>query len=194
MVYIYALKLKYNKYYVGKTENPKFRLDSHFNSNGSSWTKKYNPIQVVELVPNCDNFDEDKYTLKYMKKYGIYNVRGGSFCKEHLSKENVTMIKKMINSSTDKCYKCGESGHFATNCNKLYQQEMSWFCEYCNKQFKTKKGAQCHENLYCKVKKSMNKIIVNDSEQEYYSCNENEGDLDEGVYEVGGKLFYYDSF
>ena len=38
----------------------------------------------------------------------------------------------------------------------------------------------------------MNKIIVNDSEEEYYSCNEDEGDLDEGVYEVGGKLFYYD--
>ena len=166
MVYIYVLKLKYNKYYIGKTENPKFRLASHFNSNGSSWTKKYKPIQIIELVPDCDNFDEDKYTLKYMKKYGIYNVRGGSFCKEVLSSENITTIQKMINGSEDKCYKCGESGHFATNCNNVVKQEMLWSCNYCNKQFKTKKGAQCHENLYCKVKKSMT--------EEYYSCNEEE--------------------
>jgi len=36
MVYIYILELENYKYYVGKTTNPNFRIDSHFNSNGSA--------------------------------------------------------------------------------------------------------------------------------------------------------------
>ena len=79
MVFIYALRLVKGKYYIGKTNNPCFRLDTHFNSRGSVWTKLYKPIEVIELVSNCDNYDEDKYTMKYMDRYGIDNVRGGSF-------------------------------------------------------------------------------------------------------------------
>ena len=116
MVFIYVLELENNKYYVGKTDNPAFRLEQHFNLSGSQWTKKYKPIKVLEIIPNCDNFDEDKYTLKYMEKYGINNVRGGSFCEIKLNKNNLEVIKKMISGSTDKCYICGENGHFAKDC------------------------------------------------------------------------------
>ena len=90
-MWIYVLKLKYNKYYVGKTNNPRFRLDDHFSNNGSSWTKKYK---------------EDKWTIKYMKKYGIDNVRGGSFNTIKLNKSKTEVINHMISSSEDKCYKC----------------------------------------------------------------------------------------
>ena len=81
MVNIYTLRLEQNKYSIGKTNNPEFRIDNHFNSNGSAWTKKYKPIEILKIIKNCDDFDEDIYTLKYMSKYGINNVRGGSFCK-----------------------------------------------------------------------------------------------------------------
>ena len=116
MVFIYILELEYKKYYVGKTTIPDFRLEQHFNSFGSQWTKKYKPKKVLELISNCDNFDEDKYTLKCMEKYGINNVRGGSFCELKLNKENLCTIKKMINGSMDKCYICGDNGHFAKDC------------------------------------------------------------------------------
>jgi predicted GIY-YIG superfamily endonuclease len=85
MVFIYILGLVQNKFYVGKTENPKFRLESHFKNGGCVWTKKYKPTQIIGLFPDCDDFDEDKYTLKYMTKHGIDNVRGGSFCQTNLS-------------------------------------------------------------------------------------------------------------
>lgn len=124
MVSIYILLLEDNKYYVGKSPNPKFRIEQHFNSNGSSWTKKYKPIRVIETINNCDNFDEDKYTLKYMAKFGINNVRGGSFCEITLSDNNILTLEKMLKSSQDKCYICNNFGHFAKNCkqneNKIF--------------------------------------------------------------------------
>ena len=63
MVNIYILLLEVNKYYIGKTTQPDIRLETHFNSNGSSWTKKYKPIKVIGLIPDCDDFYEDKYIL-----------------------------------------------------------------------------------------------------------------------------------
>lgn len=117
MRYIYVLALNNNKYYIGKTSNPNFRIEQHFNFNGSNWTKKYKQIKILEIIPNCDNFDEDKYTLKYMKNFGIDNVRGGSFCEITLDESNIYTIQKMITGSSNKCYICNEIGHFANECN-----------------------------------------------------------------------------
>ena len=118
MGFIYILKLQKEKYYIGKTNNPEFRLDNHFNSNASSWTTKYRPIQLLELIPECDDYDEDKYTRIYMDKYGIENVRGGSFTKVKLDKASKKCLAQMSNGTNDKCFKCGEKGHFVKDCEK----------------------------------------------------------------------------
>ena len=41
---------------------------------GSAWTKKYKPITVHELRPDCSDNDEQIITQEYMKKYGIENA------------------------------------------------------------------------------------------------------------------------
>jgi hypothetical protein len=118
MVYIYILKLVDNKYYVGKTKNPDIRIAKHFDNYGAYWTKKYKPIEIVELINDCDDYDEDKYTLKYMEKYGIDNVRGGSFSQIELTEESKKIINKMLKGASDKCFICDEKDHYANKCIK----------------------------------------------------------------------------
>jgi GIY-YIG catalytic domain len=99
MVYIYVLQLEHGKYYVGKTTQPNVRLDAHSQGAGSTWTKMHKPIKLLRLIPDCDDYDEDKYTRFYMDKYGIENVRGGSFVTPTLA-ENLYWYLVPIQIST----------------------------------------------------------------------------------------------
>lgn len=131
MVIIYVIKCQWNKYYIGKSNKLEERILQHFNNLGSDWTKMYNPISVEQIYENCDNFDEDKYTIKYMEKYGINNVRGGSFCQINLSEEKFKLILEMIRGASDKCFICGSQSHFAKKCPNDYNKfkNMKVFCE-----------------------------------------------------------------
>ena len=176
MTTIYILELNNDKFYVGKTTNTNLRIQQHFSASGSAWTRKYKPVRIIDQFIEKDTFDEDKHTLQYMCKYGIDNVRGGSFCQVVLTKETQSIIEKMIHSRTDTCYECGETGHYINQCkarNNACQSPTSrpitrsatrsaillvdhkWFCTYCGKEFTSARGAQCHENLYCRTKKQL---------------------------------------
>jgi predicted GIY-YIG superfamily endonuclease len=93
MSYTYILKLEFNKYYIGKTNNPKFTLEDHINI---EWTKIYKPIKLVKIIKNNDNFDDDQLILRYMKKKGIKNVRGGSFNGSRILPIERKSIERMI--------------------------------------------------------------------------------------------------
>jgi hypothetical protein len=161
MVFIYVLQLEQGKYYIGKTNNPQFRLESHFNSNGSEWTKLYKPIKVIAINPNCDDYDEDKITRQYMDKYGINNVRGGSFVSVKLEKSTIDLLKQMSNGTNNKCFICGKRDHFAKNCqennywetesDEEYEEILIWYCEYCGKEFTEEYKCEYHEK-YCNLK------------------------------------------
>lgn len=115
---IYVLKLENGKYYVGKSKSVDKRIKQHFSGKGCYWTQKYKPIKVKEIIKDCDEFDEDKYVKKYMKQYGIDNVRGGSYSRFELEKNELQVLKKEIDTSDDCCYKCGSSEHFVNDCTK----------------------------------------------------------------------------
>ena len=77
-MHVYALKLEQDKYYVGISNDEK-RINNHFNGTGSSWTKRYKPVSIIEKIDNADKNTEKAITLKYMKLYGWRNVRGAGW-------------------------------------------------------------------------------------------------------------------
>jgi hypothetical protein len=119
MTTVYVLKLEKGKYYVGETRNQKRRIIEHFSNNGSVWTKKYKPLEIIETIPDCDRFDEDKYTKMYMQEYGIDNVRGGSYTQMFIGKEQRKLLQKEFQTARRACFKCGKEGHFAKECRPV---------------------------------------------------------------------------
>ena len=61
------------------------------------WTKLHGAESIVELMDDGE-FEEIKLTMKYMKQYGIENVRGGPFCKQELPAEDIKCIERIIKS------------------------------------------------------------------------------------------------
>ena len=154
---IYVLKCKQRKWYVGKTRKLRGRIVQHFCSNGSAWTRKYPPIKVHDRYRNCTARDEDKYTKDMMDKYGIDNVRGGSYCQIELDEHQRETLRRESNATHDKCHKCGKSGHFAAQCSldSFSEEEEEEDLEYtvcdCGDEFESERAFKRHEKdcYYC---------------------------------------------
>jgi cellular nucleic acid-binding protein len=97
-------------------------------------------------------FEEDKVTKEYMAKYGIENVRGGSYTTMELSDNERELLYREIRSAKDQCLRCGHWGHFVKDCYYYEEEEEEeWGCNYCERIFSTEYGAVLHEKS-CKRK------------------------------------------
>lgn len=154
---IYILELENEKYYVGRSTCSKGRILQHFNNNGSEWTKLYKPIRVISQIKTNDTFDEEKHTLLTMDKYGIDNVRGGSYCTIELSKNDKKKALQTIASVMDRCYKCGKTGHFANECPK--QNNVNKILTEFNNKFNKYNCEECGDhpvNCICWINECFN--------------------------------------
>jgi cellular nucleic acid-binding protein len=151
---LYILELAGGNYYVGKSTDVSKRFDQHKSGTGSAWTKMYAPVRLVETRPITSPHDENNVTKDYMKKYGINNVRGGSYAQITLPDDSRSVLEREFRGNDDQCIKCGLAGHFASKCTlsgqparampkKIVAEE--WECEYCDRTFTTKYGCSVHE-------------------------------------------------
>ena len=163
---LYILKLINNKYYIGTTNKDVIeRLQEHMNNKGSQWTKKNKVLKLEKSITNCDKYDEDKWTKIYMDKYGIENVRGGSYCEIQLNRESINTIAREISHANGNCLYCNRKGHYIKNCPKMFQINKKTYSKHLN-----------YLNMSC----------------DYESDYENEEEeLDEGTYSIDNEIMYW---
>jgi len=117
-----VFKLSQNKYYVDKIEepvlpsiielssinllyniweqlhNPDINLNkkNYLELKNINWLNSYYFVGIDKLRDFKESDNLDIITLKYMKKYGIENVRGGIFQNEILNEKELEFITKCI--------------------------------------------------------------------------------------------------
>jgi predicted GIY-YIG superfamily endonuclease len=116
MEQIYIIKLEKGKYYIGKTRNIEKRYEEHLTGTGSEWTKKHKPLSLIKTIKSTSQFDEDKYVKEYMAKYGIENVRGGTYSNIVLDASSIAVLEKEIRHSNNVCMRCGRDSHYIKDC------------------------------------------------------------------------------
>ena len=177
MYYCYILKLIGSYYYVGRTRNPNMRITDHIEGSGSIWTTLHPPKKIKQIIPNCDQFDEDKYTKQMMAKYGIDKVRGGSYCKVTLDQHTIQYLQHELDGATDKCYRCGREGHYASNCyaqttidssydlneSKNYQQQVPKQPQYTVKCYRC--GRKGHYSSNCYARTTIDGYTLDESDE-----------------------------
>lgn len=123
----YVLFLEESKIYVGSISQNYIdkRIEKHCNGTGASWTKKYKPLKNIKPIvfynlPTGDDSleKENMLTIKYMKAYGIENVRGYVYSEVELPYEKLSEIQEKMIHDDHRCFKCYEKGHYASKCPK----------------------------------------------------------------------------
>ena len=149
MEQIYVLQCRSGKYYVGKTADVMRRYEEHRGGKGSAWTKKYPPTRLMECRAITGSHDENNVTKDLMKKYGVDNVRGGTYTQIVLADELIKALNMEFRGNADVCYKCNLAGHFANKCPGVAESEDEyeevWECDYCDREFTTQYGCMVHE-------------------------------------------------
>ncbi len=75
---VYTLALEDGCFYIGWTNNLNTRLYQHFNGEGSKWTKRHKPIELVGVKIGGKS-EESEETLRLMYIHGREKVRGGAY-------------------------------------------------------------------------------------------------------------------
>ena len=120
---IYAIECQGGYIYVGESDNPDARYLEHKNGteHASEFCKRHKPIRQLAVFNKTTPYDETNLTKDYMKKFGIDKVRGGPYTQLELDKSTKDVLEREFLSESNKCYNCGNSGHFIKQCPSKVQ-------------------------------------------------------------------------
>ncbi len=98
---IYVLRLMNRKFYIGKTDCLRKTYKHYFNNSkpfNIEWITKNEPIDIEKVYYKDE--DINKYTIKYMSKYSIDDVRGGDYTNTILSNSSIKELETKIEPIT----------------------------------------------------------------------------------------------
>lgn len=121
---IYTILLEDGKYLVKKLSCSRKKVIEHLENNECEWTDKYGFEECYVKIQECANnvSTEEIMTLIAMDKYGVDNVRGGSYQNIILSRADKSDIREKINCIYG-CNRCKLS-HFASRCGKPNKKQI----------------------------------------------------------------------
>lgn len=125
---VYVLGLAGGFFYVGRTTRGLAeRLQEHYSGGASVWTDLHPPNNLIESFETDDTTQEDATVKRFMARYGIDMVRGGSYSAERLFDYQMRTLRAEINTMTGACFICSSPRHFASSCpNKKH-------CDRCGR-------------------------------------------------------------
>jgi hypothetical protein len=96
MIELSSINFLYNIW--DQLHNPNINLNkkNYLEKKNTKWLNKYFFVCIHKIRDFKESDDLDVVTLKYMKEYGIENVRGGNFQKEIFNEEELQFIKNII--------------------------------------------------------------------------------------------------
>ena len=95
MISIFVYELKNNKYFVYYTYNKEINCKTNEILNKFEFVRNNTVIKIIEEIYDCTIYDVDKIVKIYMNKYGIHNVKGGSYIQE-INKETESYLNKEL--------------------------------------------------------------------------------------------------
>jgi hypothetical protein len=160
---IYLLQLEQGKYYVASSDLPKEEIISYHSNKDNEWLKLYKPIKIMSEMKG-DVYDEEMYTIKTMKIFGLDNVRGSSFSETILLDHDKMKVQEIINNN------------FRIKDNKTNSNERAYNPELIEKIINDKNfdnKVSAHVKQLCDGKNNAANIIMstvnyNDEEEIYF--------------------------
>ena len=100
---IFVVSLEQDRYFIHRSYGSRidFQLFIEFEI-CYEFTKLYKPLYIIEIIPEENAYHLDYIVKKYMLKYGIEHVRGGSYSDPILSEKQKEMLQMESESVSHK--------------------------------------------------------------------------------------------
>ena len=151
MDYIYVLKLTNDKIFIHKSNEKGLTVEKLNESRYlNQWIVHRKIAEIIEVINIAEGFNIQKLTVKYVREYGIENVRAYNMLMIHDFDFYKTHILNDL-AIDNKCFNCGKIGHFYHRCPILLLEQQKIICTRCKMEghlYKECKEVICHK---CKI-------------------------------------------
>ena len=100
---------------------------------------------VLEVRHGVANSEEQSVTREMMQRYGVSNVRGGSYSQRRLHEYTEDRLQRRVRQAERLCATCGRDSHTAAQC--FARTQLVWSCPYCSAEFETSTQLENHTRL-----------------------------------------------